>query len=153
MIKKIRNPETGKWININGPTYKKLVEKGVRLNHQQKQYTAEFKPVFDKEVKPSKVKVNKKFQVDRSDVSWGQKKPHTVGERRQVMEKFGPDCFLIPSQKKFPICNKTSVSSKPTYNCKGLKAASSRAGEWKYKNVLKTSKKLTKELDCYKNKK
>ena len=34
-----------------------------------------------------------------------------------------------------------------------MKAASSRAGEWKYENVLKNSKKLTGDLDCYKSKK
>ena len=85
-------------------------------------------------------------------MSWAEKKPHTPAERRKLLETCGKDAFLLPNSLKFPICNKIETSkTKCTYNCKGLKAASSRAGEWKYKNVLSFSKKLTDKLGCYKS--
>jgi len=87
--------------------------------------------------------------VDHSDVKWGLKKPQKVGERAFIKEECGESCFLMPEFNKFPICNKTLPC---TYNCRGLKGASARAGEWKYKDVLQRSKKLTEEFGCYKKK-
>ena len=156
MVFKVKNKETGKLIKKGGSVYNKLVESGIDLSKEKTVRVKKFKAneTVDKE-HLRHLKKNESFVVDKSEgVSWKEKKPHTTKERNELMDKCGKDAFLLPSRKKFPICNKiTKEDDKCSYNCKGLKAAASRAGEWGYKTVLKTSKRLTKELDCYKNKK
>jgi len=153
MVHKIDNPETGKKITKHGVIYNKLLEKGIDLSKEKSVRKRKFKAneTEDKEHLKN-YKRNDTFKVDKSkNISWKEKKPHTKKERDELMEKCGPDAFLLPSRKKFPICNKITKEDKEcSYNCRGLKAASSRAGEWGYKKVLKTSKRLTGELDCYK---
>ena len=154
MVYKIKNPKTGKLIKKHGIIHNKLMEEGIDLSKEKSVRKRKFK-ANEKEDKEhlKNLTINKSFKVDKTDISWKEKKPHSKKERKDLMEKCGKDCFLIPSRKKFPICNKiTDKNSECSYNCKGLKAASSRAGEWGYKKVLKTSKRLTKELDCYKGK-
>lgn len=154
MVYKIKNPKTGKLIKKHGVIHDKLMEEGIDLSKEKSVRKRKFK-ANEKDDKEhlKNLTINKSFKVDKSDISWKEKKPHSKKERKDLMEKCGADCFLIPSRKKFPICNKiTDKNSECSYNCRGLKAASSRAGEWGYKKVLKTSKRLTKELDCYKGK-
>jgi hypothetical protein len=156
MVFKVKNKETGKFIKKGGSVYNKLLESGIDLSNEKTIRVKKFKAneSVDKEHLRN-LKKNESFAVDKSEgVSWKEKKPHTTKERNELMDKCGKDAFLLPSRKKFPICNKiTKEDDKCSYNCKGLKAASSRAGEWGYKTVLNTSKRLTKELDCYKDKK
>ena len=152
MVLKVLNPKTKRFITVNGTIYCDLEKAGVHIPLRNTRSVKEFEPVHDKKVK--KVSADRKMKVDRSDVSWAEKKPTSTGEREKLLDKCGKVCFLIPEEKKFPICNKITSEKTPCeYNCKGLKAASSRAGEWKYENVLKNSKKLTGDLDCYKSKK
>ena len=146
MIKKVKNPETDRWISIGGPTYNDLVSRGVVIKSQKIKETRAFQPKSsDEYYTPRQFK---QYPVDRGVVSWGLKKPEKVGQMKKIYEECGDSCFLYRKNKelKFPICNKELPC---TYNCKGLKAASSRAGEWKYEKVLKTSKKLTQDLGCY----
>lgn len=134
MTEYVQNPITKRFIKTKGVLYKKLQTQGVQFDQPKL--------------------VNPTFSVDRTNVPWGEKKPHKVGERRKLLEKCGKDAFLLPDKMKFPVCNKIDKkTTKCTYNCRGLKAASSRAGQWKYDKVLKKSKEITKTLGCYKNSK
>ena len=147
----VKNPKSGRLIKVGGTLYKSLQKEGIRFDSKRVQ-KKKFVPVLDKKV-GKKVSVNPTFKVDRTDVKWEEKKPHTAKERKMLHERCGDDAFLLPSALKFPICNKiTKKEDACTYNCRGLKGASSRAGEWKYKNVLKKSKALTAQLGCYKQK-
>ncbi len=133
MTDHVQNPITKRFIKTDGVLYKKLQSQGIKFE----------KPKL----------INSNFSVDRANTPWGKKKPHKIGERRELLEKCGKDAFLLPDKLKFPICNKIDKKNKKcTYNCRGLKAASSRAGQWKYEGVLKKSKEITKTLGCYKNK-
>jgi hypothetical protein len=146
MDTKIKNPITGRWIKVGGAKYEELVKNGTIRGggkNQSKKMVKKFTPPKDYSV-PQKFT---KYPVDKSDVKWGEKKPSRVGERRKLMKECGESCFLIPSKLAFPICNKTKPC---TYNCRGIKAASSRAGQWKYQKVLEASKKLSEEKGCYK---
>lgn len=141
---KIKNPLTGKWIKKNGPTYNNLLKNNL-ISNSMKKTKSPFKP-------PSSYKVTsifKSYPVDKREEYWKNKKPHSISERKYILDHCGESCFLMPNELKFPICNKTLPC---TYNCRGLKGASSRAGEWKYKDVLKKSKELTSILGCYKKK-
>jgi len=124
---KIINPKTNKWISMDGKLYNKLLKENVKFDYTKM----------------------KDMEIDRENISWVEKKPKSKKERQFIKENCGDFCFLLSNQNKFPICNKTLPCK---INCKGLKAASSRAGQWKYKEILEKSKALTKELDCYKKK-
>ncbi len=152
MVVLVKNPQTNRYIRVNGPVFCQLEKKGISVPlNDVRSVSKPFKPVLDKTAPKSKV--NSKFGVDRSNVSWAEKKPSSTVERQKLLDRCGKDCFLIPEAKKFPICNKIEKKNDScVYNCKGLKAASSRAGEWKYKNVLENSKALTSNLDCYTSK-
>jgi len=148
MIQKVRNPSTGRWITVNGPTFNKLKAEGQFIDMKQKRKVKQFVPTTQYDVP----KQFKKYPVDRSETPWGLKKPDRKNDRKTIYDKCGSSCFLMKKDDKlnFPVCNKDLPC---TYNCRGIKAASSRAGEWKYEKVLQTSKKLTRDLGCYKDKK
>jgi len=155
----VKNPKTGRWIKKDGTLYKKLKKEGVKIPSQPSRERRKFIP---EDLQKSHVKVDKKFSVDREDKPWALKKPHSMKKRKELLEKCTKSCFLLPEKLKFPICNKVSEeknqstkkkeSSECVYNCRGIKAAASRAGQWKYKNVLEKAKKLATKLDCYKKK-
>jgi len=149
MDTKIRSPVTGRWIKIGGSMYHKLIKEGRLL---KKEVENAIKKVVRGFQPPAHYRVTKKlypeYGVDRSDVPWGEKKPERKKERQHIMAQCGESCFLLPDTLKFPICNKTLPCQ---YNCRGLKAASSRAGEWGYDKVLPVSKKVTQILGCYKS--
>ena len=143
-VEKVRNPITGRLIKKGSALYIKLLNEG-KLSRKAK--VEKVVPVFKP---PKNYKISKEFKkypVDKEEVAWGTKKPGLVGERKYIKENCGDSCFLIPETNKFPICNKTLPC---TYNCRGIKAASSRAGEFKYKKVLMKSKELSSKFGCYK---
>ena len=150
----VLHTKTNRYIKKNGTLYNKLKQEGVHFDTKRNiKKKKVFEPVLDRTVS-KKVKGRQPYDVDRSSTPWGQRKPQTTSDRKLLYETCGDDCFLIPNALKFPICNKIQEKGKKkcVYNCRGLKGASSRAGEWKYKNVLEKSKRLTKELDCYSKK-
>ena len=149
----VKNPQTGRWIKKDGSVYKRLLQNGIKVplhpSKQRKAFVAKDIPKADN----TSLDLQKSFAVDKSETRWEQKKPHSPSDRRKVMEKCKESCFLIPDRMKFPICNKISKTDKKcSYNCRGLKGAASRAGEWKYKNVLDKAIAIATELHCYKKK-
>lgn len=62
---------------------------------------------------------------------WTKIAPKQGKERTSMLRKCGSKCFLLPSEKKFPICTPGSCR----VNCKGLAAAKIRASQWGYNNV------------------
>lgn len=149
MESKILNPETNRFVKIGGAVYDSLVSRGVIVPGNTPLPTKKTK----KFIPPTDYQVTQHFKnypVDRSQVAWGEKKPQKVRERKLIKQECGDSCFLKPQDNAFPICNKTLPC---TYNCRGLKGASARAGEWKYEKVLQKSKELTEKLGCYKKKK
>lgn len=144
-VEKVRNPITGRLIKRGSKIYNELVNNGY-IELKTEKISKKFSPVRNYKI-PNKIQ---DYPVDHSDVKWGTKKPHKVGQKDYIKKNCGESCFLMPQFNKFPICNKTLPC---TYNCRGLKAASSRAGEWKYLDILEKSKQLTKKFDCYKKKK
>jgi len=148
----VRNPETGRWIKKNGTVYNKLKKKGVEIPLRPSKQRRIFVPQdIQQQNKP--LSLQKQFSIDKTQTKWQQKKPHSKKQRKELLEKCKDSCFLIPEKIKFPICNKiSSTNKKCSYNCKGVKAAAARAGEWKYKNVLSKAKATATQLDCYKKK-
>ena len=74
----------------------------------------------------------------------GWKSSRKVGSREKLYEKCGSKCFLLPSERKFPVCK----SNMCKVSCSGLVAAKSRAGEWKYRNVYNKADRLIRQKGC-----
>jgi hypothetical protein len=91
----------------------------------------------------------KDYPVD-SKTPWSKAQPSTTVQRRELLGVCGSSCFMDPVSLKFPVCNKvstTSSKSKCVYNERAIKrAVPSRAGEWKYPDVMKADKKLEEKL-------
>lgn len=164
---KVKNPLSGRWIQKGGSLYQSLLQQNIlfppeTLPHPSKKRITKTDTKIDNKMaeiakKPVSYRTptstptptpSPELPVDKKNVSWAKKKPHLITERRSLLENCGKRCFLLPEQMKFPICNKTLPCE---YNCRGLKAASARAGQWKYKDVLKKSKRLSEALGCYIN--
>ena len=143
MDQKVLNPLTNRWIKKEGALYNELLAKGVRFDNKETRH----RPTF---VAPEVVvpKTFQKLPVDKSQTAWGLKKPDKVGQKRRVMKDCGRTCFLAPDELKFPVCNKDTPPCE--YNCRGIKAAAARAGQWKYSEVLASARTLGKSLGCYK---
>ena len=56
---------------------------------------------------------------------WARAKPDTVAERKALARRCKGRCFLLPEERKYPVCAKGSATCKP--DCRGLLAAYSRA--------------------------
>ena len=74
----------------------------------------------------------------RRAAGWKYDKPHTEEERKELLKKYGKDCFLRPEELKYPICNKEGEP-----DCRGIIAAKFWAdvAETKAKKAKKTRKK------------
>jgi hypothetical protein len=149
-VQKVLNPETKRWIKKGGKVYLDLLKRGILGGPipQQKKMVAAYVPPVQQSYKVPEQFVD--YPIDKSQQAWGAKKPSSVGQRKSLLENCGESCFLIPAQTKFPICNKTLPC---TYNCRGIKGAASRAGQWKYTSVLAKAKELSAKYGCYKTKK
>ena len=84
MTDHVQNPITKRFIKTDGVLYKKLQSQGIKFE----------KPKL----------INSNFSVDRANTPWGKKKPHKIGERRELLEKCGKDAFLLPDKLKFTKC-------------------------------------------------
>ena len=99
-----------------------------------------------------KLQLKKKTQK-RSTRKWKQMKPSSK-RLKSYKRKFGPSCFLLPKQMKYPICNKKDGK----VECKGLLAAHNRAmlsvrrklkpKTYSYKKMAKKARNVAKGYNC-----
>ena len=81
---------------------------------------------------------------------WSGRKPTRGKERHQLMQECGKECFLLPEQEKFPICQSPRMTGgvsncKP--DCQGVQSAYIRARQYKYDDVAEKAKELLKECN------
>ena len=81
---------------------------------------------------------------------WSGRKPARGKERHQLMQECGKECFLLPEQEKFPICQSPRMTNgvsdcKP--DCGGIQSALIRARQYKYDDVAEKAKALLKECN------
>ncbi len=75
---------------------------------------------------PAPVKIPKLPQLPRGQVTMNSKnwaendKPTSRREREDLMGACGDKCFLVPNERKYPICNKKKTCK---VDCNGLRAA------------------------------
>ena len=81
---------------------------------------------------------------------WSGRKPTRGKERHQLMQECGKECFLLPEQEKFPICQSPRMTggvSNCTVDCGGVQSAYIRAHQYKYEDVAEKAKALLKECN------
>ena len=81
---------------------------------------------------------------------WSGRKPTRGKERHQLMQECGKECFLLPEQEKFPICQSPRMTggvSNCTKDCGGIQSAYIRARQYKYDDVAEKAKELLKECN------
>lgn len=77
---------------------------------------------------------------------WREDAPHNPRARASLAHGCGDECFLLPAQRKFPICKKCNneiCSCKK--DCRGIKAAQIRARQYGYNRVASRAEKLYDE--------
>ena len=96
--------------------------------------------------------------IEKDRWEWSKNKPKTPSEREDVLRRCGAECFLDPSRKAFPICNKYTCC----LSCDGLRAAYVRAralisackkiGALEkakyYENIANRALQIAKEVGC-----
>ena len=89
-------------------------------------------------------KSRKRRRKSRRKSQWkGWKAPKRVSSRREMLDRCGPKCFLIPNYKnpQFPICTSNCKVSK-----KGVMAAYKRARQWGYNDVASKAARKLKQM-------
>lgn len=92
--------------------------------------------------------VNPAFVIDRTPKHWGR---YTSNERLQLANKCGAkNCFLLPKQLKYPICNLPKQGRACQISCSGVEAARRRTILTKNTALKPIATKLSKDLLCTK---
>jgi len=105
------------------------------------------KIIVKKEKKSKKSSKRSKRSLASATRGWKKMNPKNISTRREMMSKCGRKCFLMPDELKFPICSKSGSCK---LNCRGVVSAKVRAGQWKYKSVMKKADVLIKKFKCTK---
>ena len=74
---------------------------------------------------------------------WAKRSPKRGKQREHMLRTCGPDCFLRPKDKGFPICE-----SNCEFSCPALAAAISRAGQYKYTSIQNKARKIAQNEGC-----
>lgn len=92
--------------------------------------------------------VNPKLVIDRIPKRWGR---YTSDERLQLANQCGAkNCFLLPRELKYPICNLPQKGKPCQISCSGVEAARRRTILTKNKELQPVATKLSKDLLCTK---
>ncbi len=152
----LTSPKSGYPIKDGGKTYKDLIAAG----YKRKEFTKSKSPRRrgdahyyispDKKLPRGTEKGTKKGEYGKGLGSpmrgWGKNAPQAGPQRRRVQEKCGNECFLLPDSRKFPICRKCRKGRcSCKLDCKGVRAANMRAGQWGYLNVSRSAKRILKD--------
>ena len=139
-------------IKISSNLFDDDIENDENSNNNNKMNNNEsvFTRLFGGKRKSKRKSVKKK---KKSPKFWRDMKPSKKG-RKTYKKKYGSRCFLLPSQLKYPVCDKKTGKM----NCKGLLAAHYRASlsirrklkpkTYSYRKITKKAKKLAKKNKC-----
>lgn len=131
--RKVTNPFTGRKIAVGKATYKRMMYKTKASTLEKKRMRA-----------AEGLKARYPYRETRG---WNLRAPRTVPEREAVFERCGSKCFLIPEERKFPVCERETRTCKA--DCGGLLSAKIRARQWGYWPLVgKKVEQLYKESGC-----
>ena len=135
--RKVINPFTGRKITVGKDAYKRMIYKTKTSTLEKKRLRV--------------VKGVKARYPYRETREWNLRAPRTVPEREAVYERCGAKCFLIPGERKFPVCERETRTCKA--DCGGLLSAKIRARQWGYWPLVENKfEQIYKESGCSKSK-
>jgi hypothetical protein len=80
---------------------------------------------------------------------WSEIAPKRVAEREKLVSGCGGRCFLMPRERKFPVCKRCSGDScSCKAECSGLRAAIIRSAQWHYPEVNRRARQMFDEQGC-----
>lgn len=87
----------------------------------------------------------------RSTKGWQKAAPKTREARRKLFERCGAEAFLKPNRanpgmSKFPIMAKSGACA---VDCRALRIALTRAGQYRYPEVARKAERLGREVKCH----
>lgn len=82
----------------------------------------------------------------RTTKGWRARAPKIPSERRELYARCGAKAFLEPKNLKFPVMAKTGPC---VVDCEGLRAALSRAKQYRHPKAAAKAKRLGKRAACH----
>lgn len=76
---------------------------------------------------------------------WSARAPKTQKQRKALLARCGPSAFLQPKQLKYPVMAATGPC---VIDCRGVRAAKSRAGQYRHPGLEKKADKVAKKSVC-----
>ncbi len=156
----IKSPKTGRWINVDGETYAKLLKtkyaaqaksakRVVQEVGKQKQRGPVPKPHDIILAKRNNTNIGGRGGKTRG---WKDDAPKRGKEREELHQYCGSTCFLKPASNGFPICPALRATGRGAAacqaDCRAIISAKVRAGQWDYKDVRKVADELGKKYGC-----
>lgn len=118
---------------------KSIIKKQLKKKLSNRNTTVHMKKIIRKELKNRN---NKRGSRTRGWIISSPKR----GKQRHSLKKRHPNCFLIPSKEKFPICDMNGK-----VDCRGITSAKIRASQWpQYHYLLNKISSLEKRYNCRK---
>jgi len=151
-IEYVKNPETNRYIKVDGPTYQRLKDQ----YHLQtsKRYTKpapsqrhSMQTISDQQIKAmlSMPVVPSEGRGSRTR-GWSLDAPQRGLDRHLLRDKCGDRCFLIPETEGFPICPRcVEGQCQCQIDCRGVAAAKIRAHQHKYTNLYDVIEQIEQE--------
>ena len=135
----VKNPATGRYIRKGGKTYLALKAQGVRFGRstskKRKTSTSPKKRKTSTSPKKRKTSTSEKRKTSTSpkkaktQTKYIHPASHSKKEQT-IMGHCGPQCFLIPSSMKYPVCKPDC-----SVDCRRLKKGARRLKKAGYKNI------------------
>ena len=135
----VKNPATGRYIRKGGKTYLALKAQGVRFGRstskKRKTSTSPKKRKTSTSPKKRKTSTSEKRKTSTSPkkakTQTKYRHPASHSKKEQtIMGHCGPQCFLIPSSMKYPVCKPDC-----SVDCRRLKKGARRLKKAGYKNI------------------
>ena len=82
----------------------------------------------------------------RTDCGWRAAAPKTLEQRRRLLARCGKRAFLDPANLKYPVMAKSGPC---VIDCRGLRAAKSRAGQYHHRSLEKKATRLGRRVSCH----
>jgi hypothetical protein len=159
-IEYVKNPETNRYIKVNGPTYQKLKDKyhlqiaeryrkpAPSQKHTNRMITEE--TIQEMLKMPTRPQAQSDGRGSRTR-GWSADAPQRGLDRQFLRDQCGNKCFLIPETYGFPICPRcVDGHCKCQIDCRGLAAAKIRAHQHKYTHLYDAIDRL-EATKCRKN--
>jgi hypothetical protein len=148
----VRNPTSGRLIRKGGPVFLALKAKGRAPSGpavRKRRASARHPDLAKARVYRHLPHRASHVKSRRGSKGWARVAPSRTGSTRATLrQKCGRKCFLLPRQLGFPVCPTYTGPASCRVDCRGVRAALTRAAQWHYPNVQASARALGKRAHC-----